>query len=300
MISLLRQAGMPGLMLALWVVVGVTWAVGWSLWWWRRRDPVAAALKAAERALQAGASPRAQYEAGRQAALEQTADPGQGVFSGVLVIWVALLLMAGVVLVVTTPDLALVAEVLQGRYEFPDGGAPLFVRKIARALVNGTLAAMLLGPAALVAGLAEGFVRGWLLGAPVDRALRRVLTAMDQAPENAGHPEMPALRDLTRRLDDPVKPAWHVSGFLLGPFWYLGHGRLGRLVGTLIVYLLLAAAGYGIWVLVPRWVAPEAMILGAGSPLSLDLARLWPHLGEFWPTLMVLPLLWRIGARGNR
>jgi hypothetical protein len=295
MIPLLQKAGLPGVVLFLWTVVGSAWALVYCLWWWRQHDPVAGALRAAEEALQAGRSPRAQYEAGRAAALAAATSPAGNVFTGSMAIWLAVILMAALVLLVTTPHLGLVADLMRGVYDLEGNTrATEVVARIESALINGTLATVFLIPSVLLAGLALGFVRGWLLGAPVDRALLATIAQVDGAHENAGHRELPPLRDLALRLKRPSSPHWHVSGFVLGPFWYLLHGRYRRLAGSLVVVLLLGLAGHLIWSQVPRVVGAEQLVLG-GVPLD----GLWHHLRESLITVLVLPLLWHTAVRGR-
>ncbi len=295
MMSLLQSAGISGWLLAAWAAAGMAWAAGWSVWFWHNHDPVAAARQAAAAAGASGQSPRAQYESARSAALAQASTPALAVFAGTLIIWVALLVVAAVVLVVTTPDLAVVVDVVRGRYELPAGGAMAFAGKVSRALVNGVLVCLLLGPAALVVGLSLGFSRCWMLGGPLDRALLAALDDIASAPANAGHEDLPALGETRAQLVAPAVPRWHVSGFLLGPFWYLLQGNMGRLLCTLVVLLMLAAGGHLIWKQAPALAGPDGM---ARWGATFDF--LWHNLRDFWPAFMVLPLLWRIGAKGQR
>ena len=289
MMQLIHQGG-PLAMASFLILVlgGPALAAGVALWY-RRQDPALAARAAGARARAQGEPPLRQYEVGRAAALKAARPLSASNLGSALLAWALLLLVMGLVNALSAPSPSLVVDILGGRLELTSGQTGReFVTLITRTLVAGSVAVMMSIPALMVAGLGYGFLRAWLLGASLDRALTGLIADID--PEA----QQPELQAVASGLQIEARHRWKVAAFVLGPFWYLYHGQPRKSLLGLAAWLVLALAGLGIWSL-------PANLIWAGDPLNSGTAvgLFWFSFRDTLVALCVLPVGLYIGTRGE-
>jgi hypothetical protein len=280
MLSFMQEAGPWGQTAFMLLVVGLPALLGVVLTWYRRRGLSGAALAAAGQARDLGLPPWRQYEHARDAALQAAAPPSGYLLRTVLLGWAGSLLVITLLNFLGTPSLELFTDIMRGRVELPPTQTPgHFVAYIGRTLLAGSLASMLAVPAIMAAAVGFGFVRGWLLGSPLDLAMLRVIASID--PDRAD----PRLQAVAEDLSHQAACRWPAAAFLAGPFYWLGRGRPQRGAALLAAWLGLMLAGLAVWFLVGRLVW-QGDPLNAGTPAGI----IWFHLRGALVGLFVLPV----------
>ena len=287
MMELLQRGGSQAQVAFVLVVLGLPLLIMAAAVWYRRQNPTRAAITAASAARTQGELPLRQYEIGRDAALGAAQPTSSGTLSLALLGTAGLIMALGLMNFLSTPGPLLVADVLRGRLELAlNQSSAQFVAYISRSLISGSMASMMAFPALMVAALGFGFLRTWLLGAPLDRALQTLIADID--PDN----ESSELQKIAAGLRAETRRRWSVTAFILGPFWYLFHSDGPRFVRTMAVYLLLLLVGLGIWYL------PVKLIWG-GEPLHSGTAVgiLWFYLRDAIVGLCGLPVAFYAGIK---
>lgn len=269
------------------VVLGLPLLIMAGAIWYRRQNPTLAAIAAASAARTQEKPIVRQYEAGRDAALSAAQPTSAGTLSLALLGTAGLIMALGLMNFLSTPGPLLVADVLRGRLELPLDQTPIqFAAFISRSLISGSMASMMAFPALMVAALGFGFLRTWLLGAPLDRALQALIADID--PDN----ESSELQEIASGLQAESRRRWSVTAFILGPFWYLFHSDGPRFVRTMAVYLVLLLVGLGIWYLPVKFVWGNEP-LHAGTAASL----VWFYLRDAIVGLCGLPVAFYVGIK---
>lgn len=277
MIALLDRSGPLGQTAFFLVVLGMPLLAGVLMAWRGRQDPAKAALAAAESSRKNGQSIEQQYVIGYEAALRAAFPTSSAWLGMVLLAWAGFVLALALANFLGTPSLSLVTDVLRGRQELAPGHSSQdFTVYLSRTITAGGLASLLAVPALLFAALGYGFVRAWLPGAPLDRALVQ-LAAATAAPSAAPVPE---------------NPGWSAVAFLAGPFWFLYRGSPRQALTLLVSWLGLLLAGTGVWVLVAR-------LVWGGSPLAAGTLAgvIWQNLLPTLCGLFSLPVFLYAGIR---
>ena len=291
MIGILQQGGWLAQMafgLGLAGILGVLLACGL---WYRRRDLTGAALRGideAEDAGRKGALPL--FEAGRDAALAEAQPAGGPLLMSLIVTWSLIMMSMALVALLRQPDSRVVIDVMRGSLELPPSLTRYeYLGLVSRFLVSGSMATLMVVPMVMVSCLSLGFLRGWLLGRPLDRALLQVIVRVD--PE--GQEEL--LREYTADLQGCATRRWTVTGWLVPPVWFLWHGKLGKALKVLVAWGLAVALALGVWYV-------PARIIWGGEPLTAgtDAGLIWHYLRDPLMVLAILPVCVYGGVRGNR
>jgi hypothetical protein len=289
MIPLMRTGGPVTQLLFFMGVLGLPLLVLMLGLWRRKQDITGEALGAAAAARLLGEPPLRQYELGRNAALRAARPFSSGVLATVLAAWVGLILVLGLVSFMVTPGPLVVTDILRGRLELSGGQtATQFAAQITRTLVSGSAACIMAIPGLIIAGLGLGYLRCWLLGKPLDRALAALVDDIDPEKNN------PQLQATVSGLAAEAGRRWSTAGYLLGPFWLMASGRWETGLKTLVILLALASLGLGAWFL-------PIKLVWAGDPMGGGtLAGLvWYHLRDAVTALFILPALLHAATRGG-
>nr|MEE4266536.1 hypothetical protein [Candidatus Krumholzibacteria bacterium] len=291
MIAILQQGGWLAQMafgLGLGGIVGVILACGA---WYRRRDLTGAALRGIDEAEDAGRTGTLPlFEAGRDAALAEAQPAGGPLLMSVIVTWGLIMISMAAVTLLRQPDSRVVIDVMRGSLELPPSMTRYdYLSLVSRFLVSGSLATLMVVPMVTVSCLSLGFLRGWLLGGPLDRALLQVIARVD--PE--GQEEQ--LREYTADIMGCATRRWTVTGWLVPPLWFLWHGKLGKALKVAAAWCVAVALGLVIWYV-------PARIIWGGEPLIVgtDAGLIWHYLRDPLMVLAILPVCVYGGVRGNR
>lgn len=287
MMELIARGGTQAQIVFVLVVLGLPLLVMAGIIWYRRQHPTRAAIDAGSTAGTLGEPPLRRYEIGRDAAL-RAAQPASASSLGLILLGISGMIMAlGLVNFLGAPGPLLVADVLRGRLELPPGQSPAqFAAFITRSLVAGSMSSMMTFPALVVAALGFGFLRSWLLGAPLDRALQTLITDIDPEQESA------ELQQIAEGLRAESRKRWSVTAFILGPFWYLYRSLGRRALQTFAAYLVLMLLGLGIWYFPVKFVWGDQP-LQAGTAAGF----FWFHLREAIVALCVIPVAFYAGIK---
>jgi hypothetical protein len=291
MIEILQQGGWLAQMafgLGLAGILGAILACGL---WYQRRDLKGAALRAIDEAEadgRTGALPL--YEVGRNAALAEAQPAGGPLLMSIIVTWGLLMISMALVTLLRQPDSRVVIDVMRGSLELPPSLTRYqYLSLVSQFLVSGSMATLMVVPMVTVSCLSLGFLRGWLMGRPLDRALLQVIARVD--PE--GQHEL--LREYTADIMGCATRRWTVTGWLVPPVWFLWHGKLRQALKVMVAWCVAVALALVVWYVPARFIwGGEPLIVGT------DAGLIWHYLRDPLMVLAILPVCVYGGVRGNR